>query len=149
MWAVTVSRHMVSARTIHYGLNNVAFLALYSLVANWLGGALSLGTIAGAVVALAISLGVFAALDVVKARLRSDSADASTFGEGSRLYAVRGLLVLYLFFLVTAGAAEVLRATTGLSDTVVVLSGALVAAVVVFGPLVGYYYRRSLDAAPA
>lgn len=133
---------MVSERTIHTAVNTVAFLLLYSLVANVLGGTFGIGTLQGAVVALVVSLGVFAALDTVEALL---GGDRPTFREGSRLYAVRGLLVLYLFFAVTAGAAELLRATTALTDTAVVLTGALVAVVVVFGPLVGYYYRQSLD----
>ena len=133
---------MVSERTVHYAVNTVAFLLLYSLLASWLGDALSLATLGGAVVGMVASVAVFGALDAVETAL---GGELSFLGEGSRLHAVRGLLVLYLFFLVAALGAEGLRATTGLSATAVALTGAVVALVVVFGPLVGYYYRRSVD----
>lgn len=136
---------MVSERSVHVAVNTVAFLLLYSLLASWLGATLSLSTLEGAVVGLVASLALFGALDAVETALGGDPF----LGEGSRLHAVRGLLVLYLVFLVTAGAAELLRATTGLSNTAVVLTGFVVAVLVVFGPLVGYYYRRSLDTATA
>ena len=137
---------MVSERSIHVAVNTVAFLLLYSLLAGWVGDALSLSTVESGVLGLVGSLAVFAALDAAESAL---GGDLTVLGEGSRLHAVRGLLVLYVFFLVTAGAAELLQATTGLSDTAVVLTGALVAVLVVFGPLVGYYYRQSLEATPA
>lgn len=137
---------MVSERSIRVAVNTVAFLLLYSLLASWLGDALSLSTLGGVVVGLVASLAVFGALDAAEAAL---GGDLTFLGEGSRVHAVRGLLVLYLFFLVTALGAEGLRASTGLSDTAAVMTGALVAVVVVFGPLVGYYYRRSLDTATA
>jgi len=137
---------MVSERTIHYAVNTVAFLLLYSLLASWLGDALSLSTLGGAVVGLVASLAVFGALDAAEAAL---GGDLTFLGDGSRLHAVRGLLVLYLLLLATAGTAELLRVTTGLSNTTVVVTAFVVAVVVVFGPLVGYYYRRSVGATPA
>lgn len=89
---------------------------------------------------------MFGALDAAESAL---GGNLTFLGGGSRLHAVRGLLVLYLLLLVTAGVAELLRATTRFSGTAVVLAGFVVAVLVVFDPLVGYYYRRSLDATPA
>jgi hypothetical protein len=137
---------MVSERSIHVAVHTVAFLLLYSLLAGWVGDALSLSTLESGVLGLVGSLAVFAVLDATEAAL---GGDLTFLGRGSRLHAVRGLLVLYLFFLVTAGAAGALDANTALPAVVVVLTGALVATLVVFGPLVGYYYRRSLDAPAA
>lgn len=136
---------MVSERSIHVAVNTVAFLLLYSLLAGWVGDALSLSTFTGGILGMVGSVAVFAVLDGLEAALGGDPF----LGEGSRLHAVRGLFVLYLFFLVTTGAAGALDANTALPAVVVVLAGALVATLVVFGPLVGYYYRRSLDGAAA
>ena len=137
---------MVSERSVHVAVNTLVFLLLNSLFASWLGDVLSLSTLGGAIAGFVASLAVFAALDAAQTVL---GGDLSFLGEGSRLHAVRGLLVLYLLLLVTAGTGELLRATTGLSNTAVVLTGFVVATLVVFGPLVGYYYRRSLDTATA
>jgi quinol-cytochrome oxidoreductase complex cytochrome b subunit len=137
---------MVSERSIHVAVNTVAFLLLYSLLAGWVADALSLSTLVGGVVGMVGAVAVFAALDVVEVAV---GGDLTFLGEGSRLHAVRGLFVLYLFFLVAAGTAGALDTNTALPVTVVVLTGAVVATLVVFGPLVGYYYRRSVGARPA
>lgn len=137
---------MVSERTVRFAVNAVAFVFLNSLLAGWLETSIALSMLGVTASAFVASVGIFAALDTAEALL---GGETPTFGEGSRLYAVRGLLVLYLLIVVLAGVAELLRTTTRLSDTTVVVTAFVVAVVVVFGPLVGYYYRRSVGATAA
>lgn len=90
--------------------------------------------------ALVISLGVIAAVDVIPRLIRGDRPLLST---DSRLYSVRGLALLILIILVTAVAADWLRTATTLPGSLVAIMGFVVGAVVVLGPVAGYYWQRS------
>jgi hypothetical protein len=92
-------------------------------------------------VALTLSLGVLTSVDVVPRLLRGERP---LLGTDSRLYSVRGVASLILVVLVTAVTVDLLRATTTLSENVLIVTATLVGAIVVFGPVVGYYYRRSV-----
>ena len=130
---------MVSAQTWVDAGRGLAFLLLYGLVAAALEPRFH--PYVRAAGALAISLGVVAAADVVPRLIRGDRPLLST---ESRLYSVRGLALLTLIILVTAVTADWLRTTTTLSESVVTLTGVVVGATVVLGPVAGYYWRRSV-----
>lgn len=130
---------MVSARTIGNAGRALAFLMLYFVVVTAVAPVLHpyLRVVVGLVVAGA----VFAALDVVPALVRGESP---TIDEDSALYSVRGLVLLIVFVLVAGLTLDALRATTDLSDTWQTVAAVGVAVLVVFGPVVGYYWRGSL-----
>jgi hypothetical protein len=92
-------------------------------------------------VALILSLGVFAAVDVIP---RLICGDRPLLGSDSRLYSVRGVVLLILIILVTALIADLLRATTELSENALIITAVVVGAIVVLGPVVGYYWRQSV-----
>ena len=130
---------MVSAQTWVDAGRGLAFLLLYGLVAAALEPRFH--PYVRAAGALAISLGVVAAADVVPRLIRGDRPLLST---ESRLYSVRGLALLTLIILVTAVTADWLRTTTTLSESVVTLTGVVVGATVVLGPVAGSSWRRSV-----
>lgn len=130
---------MVSARTIGNAGRALAFLMLYFLVVAAVAPVLQ--PYLRVVVGLAVAIGVFAALDVGPALARGESP---TIDADSALYSVRGLILLILFVLVAGVTLDALRATTSLSDTWQTVGAVGVAVLVVFGPVVGYYWRGSL-----
>ncbi|WP_276259889.1 hypothetical protein [Haloglomus litoreum] len=129
---------MVSARTWVDAGRGLAFLLLYGIVATALAPRFHPYTrVAGALV---ISLGIIAAADVLPRLFRGDRPLLDT---DSRLYSVRGLALLTLIILVTAVTADWLRTATTLSESLVTIAGFVVGVIVVLGPVVGYYWRRS------
>ncbi|WP_115863740.1 hypothetical protein [Halorussus litoreus] len=100
----------------------------------------------GGVVALLVTLVAVLALDAVPALVRGQTP---SFGEGSYFYAGRGLLTLVGFLLVTAVFVDWLRTSAAFPEWLAVLVGALGAAVLVFGGLVAYYWRRASGTASA
>ena len=131
---------MISERSIVTAARAVVFLLLYGLAASTLGP--SSTPYLPAVAGLLVTLAAFAAADLLPALRRGESP---SFGDGSALHAVRGPALLIAFVLLTAATADGLRAATGLSETVLTLLAFLVASALVFGPVVGYHWRRSLD----
>lgn len=131
---------MVSERTISNAMRTAAFLILYSLVASMLPAAY--GPYLRIGIALVIAVGIFLALDLLRATLRGEPLSIT---EEWALYSVRGLVLLILFVLVTAVAVDSFRSVTGIPESILVPLAVAVGAVVVFGPAVGYYWRRSLD----
>lgn len=134
---------MVSRRTVTDAGRALAFLLLYGLVASALAPRLDpyfrvLGT-------LLVSVAVFAVVDVLPALVRSERP---LIAANSRLYSVRGLILLILLILVTAVTADWLRRATDLSDVVVTVTGFVAGVAVVLGPVAGYYWRRSGGATP-
>lgn len=129
---------MVSAQTWVDAGRGLVFLLMYSLIAAALEPRFHpYARVAGA---LAISLGLIAAVDVLPRLIRGERPLLST---DSRLYSVRGLALLTLIILVTAVTADWLRAATRLPEVVVTITGFVVGAIVVLGPVAGYYWRRS------
>ena len=90
---------------------------------------------------MAISLGLIAVVDVLPRLIRGERPLLTT---DSGLYSVRGLALLTLIILVTAVTVSWLRAATGLPESVVTITGFVVGAVVVLGPVAGYYWQRSV-----
>ncbi len=89
---------------------------------------------------MAISLGLIAAVDVLPRLIRGKQPLLTT---DSRLYSVRGLALLTLIIFVTAVTADWLRAAPSLPEVGVTITG-FVGAVVVLGPVAGYYWRRAV-----
>lgn len=52
--------------------------------------------------------------------------------------------MLILVILVTALIADLLRATTALSENTLIIMAVVVGAIVILGPVVGYYWRQSI-----
>ncbi|MDZ7747004.1 MAG: hypothetical protein U5K28_11025 [Halobacteriales archaeon] len=132
---------MVSEQTISNAMRGVAFLLLYSLIASIIPIAYSPYLRGG--LALLVAVGIFFAVDLVRVFLREESFSIT---EEWTLYSVRGLVLLILFVFVTAVAVDGFRSTTVVPEVALVPLAVAVGAVVVFGPVVGYYWRRSLTA---
>jgi hypothetical protein len=94
-----------------------------------------------AVVGLTVALAVFALLDVAPALARGESPRIDA---DSALYSVRGLVLLIVFVLVAGLALDTLRAATTLSGIGLTVGAVGIAVLLVFGPVVGYYWRGSL-----
>lgn len=135
---------MVSERTWIDAGRSLAFLLLYGLISGALATtalAANLHLYVRVVVALTLSLGAVAVVDTVSHLIRSDKP---LFGVESRLYSVRGVVLLILLMLVTAVTADLLRATTTLSETVLILTAFVISGFVILGPVIGYYWRQSV-----
>ncbi|QLG29811.1 hypothetical protein HUG10_19555 (plasmid) [Halorarum halophilum] len=135
---------MVSEQTWIDAGRSLAFLLLYGLTSAALTTtALSadLHPYLRVAVALTLSLGVVAVVDAVPRLIRGDEP---LLGVESRLYSVRGVVLIILVILVTAVTADLLRATTTFPETVLILTAVVVGAVVVLGPVIGYYWRQSV-----
>lgn len=129
---------MVSARTWVDAGRGLAFLLLYGLVASALAPRFHpYIRVAGALV---VSLGIIAVVDILPRLFRGERPLIDT---DSRLYSVRGLALLTLIILVTAVTADWLRTATTLPESLVTITGFVVGTIVVLGPVVGYYWRRS------
>jgi hypothetical protein len=132
---------MVSGQTISNGMRAAAFLILYSLIASMFSSVY--GPYLRVGIALIIAIGIFLAVDLVRAIRRGGPLSIT---EDWALYSVRGLILLILFVFVTAVAVDGFRSVTGIPEVALVPLAVAVGAVVVFGPVVGYYWRRSFDA---
>lgn len=135
---------MVSEQTWVDAGYTLAFLLLYGLVSGVLTAtvpASDLHPYVRAAVALTLSLGFVVAIDVVPRLIRGDRPLLET---SSRLYSIRGMVLLILVILVTASVADLLRAITTLPESVLTLTAIVVGAIVIFGPVVGYYWRQSV-----
>jgi len=135
---------MVSEQTWVDAGYTLAFLLLYGLVAGVLATtppASDFHPYLRTAVALALSLGVVAAIDVVPRLIRGDRPLVE---KNSRLYSIRGVVLLILVILVIASVADLFRATTTLSESVLTSTAIVIGAIVVFGPLVGYYWYQSV-----
>lgn len=135
---------MVSEQTWVDAGRALAFLLLYGLTSGVLATtalAPDLHLYLRVAVALILSLGVVAAVDVIPRLIRGDRP---LLGSDSRLYSVRGVVLLILVILVTALIADLLRATTELSENALIITAVVVGAIVVLGPVVGYYWRQSV-----
>lgn len=130
---------MVSARTIGDAGRALAFLMLYFIVVMAVAPALD--PYVRVVVGVLVASVVFAALDVGPALVRGESP---TLGPDSALYSVRGVILLIVFVLVAGLALDGLRAATSLSEVGLSLGAVGIAVLLVFGPLVGYYWRASI-----
>lgn len=130
---------MVSARTFVDAWRALAFLLLYGLLATGLAQMFSPYTRVG--LALVGAVAVFAAMDLLPGVARGEFPSLDTDG---MLYSVRGVVLLVLFVLVMAVTLDGLRAGTGFGEATVTFVSVVVAIAVVFGPVVGYYWRRSL-----
>jgi len=130
---------MASERTWVDAGRGLTFLFLYALTA----GALEprFHPYLRVIAALAVSLGIVAAVDGIPRLVRGDRPILDT---DSRLYSVRGLAVFILLILVTAVTVDGLRATTTLSEIIVTIVGVFVGTIVVLGSVVGYYWRGSV-----
>lgn len=133
---------MVSEQTISNAMRAVAFLILYSLIASMI--PIAYGPYLRVGIALLVAVGIFFTVDLVRAILREESLSIT---EEWALYSVRGLVLLILFVFVTAVAVDGFRSTTVVPEVALVPLAVAVGGVVVFGPVVGYYWRRSLTAA--
>jgi hypothetical protein len=129
---------MVSERTFTDAGRALVFLLLYGGMASAL--APRFDPYLRVLVALLISVTVFAVGDILPAVIRGNRPLIDT---DSRLYSVRGVVSLILIILVTAVTIDWLRAMTALSEVIVTLVGFTTGVVVVLGPIVGYYWRRS------
>lgn len=129
---------MVSERTFTDAGRALVFLLLYGGVASAL--APRFDPYLRVLVALLISVAVFAVVDTLPAAIRGERPLIHT---RSRLYSVRGVVSLILIVLVTAVTIDWLRAMTALSEGLVTLVGFTTGVVVVLGPIAGYYWRRS------
>ncbi|WP_276258550.1 hypothetical protein [Haloglomus litoreum] len=132
---------MVSERTWANASRGLVFLLIYGVVTGALGAFIPqfhpyLRVVAG----LGLTLGILGAVDVLPQLIRGGGLALDT---NSYLYSVRGLVWLSLIILLTALIADLLRATTTLPDTVAIITGFAVGVVLVLGPVVGYYWRRS------
>ena len=96
-----------------------------------------------AALALVLTLLVILILDGAPAAIRGQRP---TFDEGSFFYSARGLLAIVTFILLAAVLADWLRGSFGLQEWLLMAIAALVAAVVVFGGLVVYYWRTGAPA---
>ena len=132
---------MVTGQTISNAMRAAAFLILYSLIASMLSTAYS--PYLRVAIALVIAVGIFLAVDLVRATLRGKPLSVT---EEWALYSVRGLVLLILFVLVTAVTVDGFRSATGVPEVALVPLAVAFGAVVVFGPVVGYYWFRSADA---
>lgn len=129
---------MVSGRTFTDAGRALVFLLLYGLVASAL--APRLNPYPRVVGALGVSVAVFAAADILSALVRRERPFSRT---NSRLYSVRGLVLLISIILVTAVTVDWLRRTTALPEVVVTVMGFGVGVAVILGPFVGYHWYRS------
>ncbi len=129
---------MVSVRTVTDAWHALVFLLLYGFVVTAI--APRFGPYPRVVAALVVNIVVFAALDILPALARGKRP---LVDRDSRLYSVRGLIVLILIVLVTAVTADWLRATTSFSEIVVTGIGVVTGSAAVLGPVVVYYWRRS------
>lgn len=134
---------MVSERTVTDGGRALVFLLLYGSVASALAPQFSpyLRVLGG----LVISVAVFATVDILAALARRERPGIDA---DSRLYSVRGLVLLISIILVTAVTVDWLREVTARSEVVVTVAGFVVGITVVLGPVVGYYWRRSVADRP-
>lgn len=135
---------MVSRRTVTDGGRALVFLLLYGLVASAL--AQRFDPYLRVLAALGVSVATFATVDILPALLRRERP---TIDANSRLYSVRGLVLLVMIILVTAVSVDWLRRATALSEVAVTVIGFVIAVAVVMGPLVGYYWHRSTSDRPA
>lgn len=129
---------MVSERTWVDAGRGLIFLLLYGVVAGALAPRFT--PYLRVFVALALTLGIIGAIDILPRLVRGDRPILDT---DSRLYSVRGLALLVLIILVTAVTADWLRTTTTLSETAVTITGFGAGVILVLGPVAGYYWRRS------
>lgn len=129
---------MFSGRTWVDAGRGLVFLVLYGAVTAALDS--QLHRYVRVVAALTVSLGVIAVADVLPRLVRGERPLFSTDG---RLYSVRGVVLLILIVLVTAVTIDWLRAATTLPESLVTLTGFVVGALVVLGPIAGYYWRHS------
>lgn len=129
---------MVSERTFTDASSALAFLLVYGVVATAIAPRFT--AYLRVLAALFISIGIFGAVDILPALARRERPVLDT---ESRLYSVRGLVILISLVLVTAVTADWLRAATVLSEIVVIAIGIAVGIAVVLGPVVTYYWRRS------
>ncbi|WP_254822828.1 hypothetical protein [Haloglomus halophilum] len=132
---------MVSERTWADASRGLVFLLMSGVVTGALGAFTPqphpyLQVVAG----LGLTLGIVGAVDVLPQLIRGDRPALDT---NSYLYSLRGLVWLLLIILLTALIADLLRATTTLSETAIITTGFAVGVVLVLGPVVGYYWRRS------
>ena len=91
-------------------------------------------------IALALTLLAVVLLDAIPAVRRGQTP---TFEEGSVLYSARGFLLVVTFVLLAAVLASWLRTSVASPEWVLTTIAALLAAIVVFGSLVAYYWRTS------
>lgn len=129
---------MVSAQTWVDAARGLVFLLLYGFIATALEPRFH--PYVRVVGALVVSLGVVAAADVIPQLVRGDRPLLST---DSLLYSVRGVALLILIILVTAVTADWLRTATTLPESLVAVTGFVVGAIVVLGPVAGYYWRQA------
>ena len=129
---------MVSVRRATDAWHALVFLLVYGFVDTAI--APGFGPYPRVLAALVVSVVVFAALDILPALARGKRPLVDT---DSRLYSVRGLIVLIPIVFVTAVTADWLRATTSFSEVIVTGMGVVVGSAVVLGPVVVYYWRRS------
>lgn len=116
----------------------LAFLLIYGLAAAAIAPRAT--AYPRALAALFLTVLVFGALDILPALVRGDRPLLDT---ESRLYSIRGLVMLTLIILVTAVTADWLRATTAVPDVVAIVTGFAAGVAVVLGPPVAYFWRRS------
>lgn len=135
---------MVSERTFTDAWHALTFLLLYGVLATALAPRFT--PYPRVLAALAVSVVLFGALDALPALVRGERPLLDTDG---RLYSVRGLVALVGIVLVTAVTADWLRAAAGASDVVATAAGVALGVAVVLGPVVAYYWRRSLEETPA
>lgn len=135
---------MVSERMWIDAGRALAFLLLYGLVSAALATTAPVSELhlyLRVAVALTLSLGVIAAVDVVPRLIRGDRP---LLDEESRIYSIRGVVLVILVILATALIADLLRAITTLPENVLVNTAIVAGIIVVLGPVVGYYWRQSL-----
>lgn len=136
---------MVSDRTLTDAWHALAFLLVYGLVATAIAPRFT--PYPRVLATLAITIGIFGALDILPALARGERPLLNT---KSRLYSVRGLVMLISIVLVTAVTIDWLRATTAFSEVVVTATGVTVGVAVVVSPLFVYYWQQSrADRRPA
>jgi hypothetical protein len=136
---------MVSERTFTDAWHALGFLFLYGLVATAI--APRFMPYPRVLAALAVAIVIFGALDILPPLVKGERP---LIDSESRLYSVRGLVMLISIVLVTAVTIDWLRATTAFSEVVVTVAGFTVGIAIVVGPLVAYYWRRSrADRGPA
>lgn len=129
---------MVSERTFTDAWHALAFLLVYGLVATAI--APRFMPYPRVLAALAVTIFIFGALDILPALARGERPLLDT---ESRLYSVRGLVMLISVVLVTAVTVDWLRAVTAFSEAVVTATGFSLGVAVVIGPLAIYYWQRS------
>lgn len=131
---------MVAEQTISNAMRAAVFLILYSLIASMVPTAY--GPYLRVGITLMIAVGIFFAVDLVRVVFQGEPLSIT---DDWALYSVRGLVLLILFVFVTAVAVDGFRSVTAIPEVALVPLAVAVGAAVVFVPVVGYYWRRSLD----